>query len=191
MHIWKEPPKKMNTKSIKSIRCLICLTTLIWSSEASAVSPDAFKVYSDPLGRYSLKYPSTMKVQNSNPNEALIYHPEATFRISIAIEKRIKRGPPNVAGFLEAFKKNLKMETAELEILKEGKASNIEGAQAYLSYAFTDKRGIRVVQLCQYYSSENWFLQLIISDKQEGFKNLEPIISEIHKSFRILKPSLE
>jgi hypothetical protein len=181
----------MNIKSTKFIICLTCITLLICSSKILASSPEAFNVYKDPLGRYSLKYPSTMKVQDSNPNEALIFHPDATFRISIAIEKRIKKGPPNVAGFLEAFKKNLKLETRDLEILKEGKSSNIEGAQAYLSYAFTDKRGIRLVQLCQYYASETSFLQLIISDKQEGFKNLEPIIWEIHKSLRILKPTLQ
>ena len=87
--------------------------------------------------------------------------------------------------------RNLKLETKQPEILKEGSSKNIKGAQAYLIYAFTDKRGIRLMQLCQYYATEDRFLQLIITDRIEGFRNLEKIISEIHESFKILKPNLQ
>lgn len=180
---------KTDLKIISSF--LAGILFLMWICVSWAASPEAFKTYKDPLGRYSLKYPSTMKVQDSNPNDVLIYHPQATLRISVAVEERRKKGPPDAAGFMDAFKKNLKMETKELEILKEGKAPQIEGAQGYVSYAFTDKRGMRLVQLCQYYASENWFLQLIISDKQEGFSNIEPVISEIHRSLLINKPSAQ
>ena len=170
---------------------LVGILFLTWTCLSWAASPEAFKTYKDPLGRYSLKYPSTMKVQDSNPDDVLIYHPQATLRISVAVEERRKKGPPDATGFMEAFKKNLKTETKELEILKEGKTPQIKGAQGYVSYAFTDKRGMRLVQLCQYYASEDWFLQLIISDKQEGFSNIEPVISEIHKSLLINKPSVQ
>ena len=157
----------------------------------AAAGSKAFKTYTDPLKRFSIKFPATMKVEESNPDEIRIYHPNATFRINISIENRLKKGPPDTTAFIKAFKPNLKLETKQLEILKEGSSKNIKGAQAYLIYAFTDKRGIRLMQLCQYYATEDRFLQLIITDRIEGFRNLEKIISEIHESFKILKPNLQ
>ncbi len=158
-------------------------------SDASETS--AFKTYTDPSKRFSIKFPSTMKVEEPNPDEIRIYHPNATFRINISIENRLKKGPPDATAFIKAFKQNLKLETKQAEILKEGSSKNIKGAQAYLIYAFTDKRGIRLMQICQYYATEDRFLQLIITDRIEGFRNLEKIISEIHESFKILKPNLK
>ncbi len=157
----------------------------------AAAGSKAFKTYTDPLKRLSIKFPATMKVEEPNPNEIRIYHPNATFRINISIENRLKKGPPDATAFIKAFKQNLKLETKQPEILKEGSSKNIKGAQAYLIYAFTDKRGIRLMQLCQYYATEDRFLQLIITDRIEGFRNLEKIISEIHESFKILKPNLQ
>jgi hypothetical protein len=157
----------------------------------AAAGSKAFKTYTDPLKRFSIKFPATMKVEEPNPDEIRIYHPNATFRINISIENRLKKGPPDATAFIKAFKQNLKLETKQPEILKEGSSKNIKGAQAYLIYAFTDKRGIRLMQLCQYYATEDRFLQLIITDRIEGFRNLEKIITEIHESFKILKPNLQ
>ncbi len=178
---------------ISSIVLSLLLVVSIFPSGNLSAAPNnsAFKTYTDPLKRFSIKFPSTMKVEEPNPDEIRIYHPNATFRINISIENRLKKGPPDATAFIKAFKQNLKLETKQPEILKEGSSKNIKGAQAYLIYAFTDKRGIRLMQLYQYYATEDRFLQLIITDRVEGFKNLEKIISEIHESFKILKPRLQ
>jgi len=178
---------------IATIIAAIFLAVLIFTSGnlSAASNANAFKTFKDPLNRFSIKFPATMKVQDSNPDEIRIYHPNATFRIKISVEKRLKKGPPDATAFINAFKQNLKLETKQPEILKEGRSKTIKGTQAYLICEFTDKRGIRLMQLCQYYSTEDRFLQLIIMDRVEGFKNLEKIISEIHDSFTILKPDLE
>ncbi len=178
---------------IATILAALFQVVLIFPSGNLSAAPNtnAFKTFKDPLNRFSIKFPATMKVEDSNPDEIRIYHPNATFRINITIEKRLKKGPPDATAFINAFKQNLKLETQQPEILKEGRSKTIKGAQAYLICAFTDKRGIRLMQLCQYFATEDRFLQLIIMDKIEGFKNLEKIISEIHDSFTILKPDLK
>ena len=178
---------------ISSIILTLFLVVSIFPSGNLSAAPNisAFKTYTDPLNRFSIKFPATMKVEEPNTDEIRIYHPNATFRINISIENRLKKGPPDATAFIKAFKQNLKLETKQPEILKEGSSKNIKGAQAYLIYAFTDKRGIRLMQLYQYYATEDRFLQLIITDRIEGFKNLEKIISEIHESFKILKQRLQ
>ena len=157
----------------------------------AANNKEAFRNYTDKLKRFSIKIPVTMKVEEIGPDEIRIYHPNATLRINIAIDKRLKKTRPNAAAFFEAFKQNLKLETRQLEVLKEAKLKNLPGEQAYVIYAFTDKRGIRLMQLYQYYATQDRFFQLSITDRIEGFKNLEKIISEIHGSLKILKPDLK
>jgi hypothetical protein len=47
------------------------------------------------------------------------------------------------------------------------------------------------VQLVQYYVTEDRLLQMIISDRPEGFRNLQKVIRQIHQSLRIMKPALK
>ncbi|MGC8657610.1 MAG: hypothetical protein ACP5U1_00905 [Desulfomonilaceae bacterium] len=148
-------------------------------------------VFTDKLKRFSIKIPITMKIQEMSPNEIRIYHPNATLRINIEIDKRLKKDPPNAAAFFRAFKHNLELETRQFKVLKEGRLENLPGEQGYLTYAFTDKRGMRLMQLYQYYATEDRFFQLSITDRLEGFKNLEKLISDIHRSLKILKPDLK
>jgi hypothetical protein len=176
---------------IVAIPALIVVMSLLIAGHVAAQESNAFKIYKDPLGRFSLKFPTTMKVRQISPDEVNIYHPKASFRINISIEKSLKKGKPDAGAFIKAFKQNLKLETKDPKIIKEGEAPGIKGAQAYIIYSYTDKRGIRLTQLCQYYSTESRFLQLIITDRAEGFKNLESVISEIHASLKILKPNLD
>jgi hypothetical protein len=176
---------------IVAIPALIIFVSLLIECHVTAQELNAFRIYKDPLGRFSLKFPITMKVRQISADEVNIYHPKASFRINISIEKSLKKGKPDAAAFIKAFKQNLKLETKDPQIIKEGEAPGIKGAQAFIIYSYTDKRGIRLTQLCQYYSTEGRFLQLIITDRAEGFKNLESVISEIHASLRILKPNLD
>ncbi len=176
---------------IVAIPALIIVMSLLIEGHVAAQESNAFRIYKDPLGRFSLKFPVTMKVRQISADEVNIYHPKASFRINISIEKSLKKGKPDAAAFIKAFKQNLKLETKDPQIIKEGEAPGIKGAEAFIIYSYTDKRGIRLTQLCQYYSTEGRFLQLIITDRAEGFKNLESVISEIHASLRILKPNLD
>jgi len=179
------------TGRLVAIPTLVIVLSLLFQGHVTAQESKAFRIYKDPLGRFSLKFPITMKVREISANEVNIYHPKASFRINVSIEKSLKKGKPDAAAFIKAFKQNLKLETKDPKIIKEGEAPGIKGAQAFIIYSYTDKRGIRLTQLCQYYSTESRFLQLIISDRAEGFKNLESVISEIHASLRILKPNLD
>lgn len=179
------------TGLLVAIPTLVIVLSLLFQGHVTAQESKAFRIYKDPLGRFSLKFPITMKVREISANEVNIYHPKASFRINVSIEKSLKKGKPDAAAFIKAFKQNLKLETKDPQIIKEGSAHGMEGAQAFIIYSYTDKRGIRLTQLCQYYSTESRFLQLIISDRAEGFKNLESVISEIHASLRILKPNLD
>lgn len=181
----------MFKKASHSISPFLLLTVFFLVSSNVLATSNAFVPYKDSLGRFSLDFPGTMQVQAKNPDDVLIFHPNATFRINILIEKRPKKVQPDATAFMNAFKENLKQEAKQSEILKEGRSTSIDGAQAYLIYTFTDKRGIRMMQLCQFYATEDLFLQLIINDRAEGFKNLEQVISRIHESFRILKPDLK
>lgn len=178
---------------ITSIITALILVVLIFLSVALSGAPSdgSFKIFKDKLNRFSIKIPVTMEIHYSNPDEIRIYHPKATFRINISIEKRLKEGKPDATAFMQAFKQNLKLETNQLKILKEGQSSTLPGAQAYLIYSYADKRGIRLMQLYQYYATNDRFFQLFITDRVEGFKNLEKVISDIHGSLKILKPDLK
>ena len=64
---------------------------LIWYAALALVTTNAFATdagytrYKDPLGRFAFDYPSTMQVRTSSPDEAAIFHPSATLRISVFI----------------------------------------------------------------------------------------------------------
>jgi hypothetical protein len=148
------------------------------------------KTYHDAKGRFSIDYPSTMTVDASNPDEIRIFHPSASFRINIDLIKRPKKSSRDAKPFMNAVKGNLKEEFTDVKIIDEGHAAN-DPSQLYLLCSFTDKRGVRLTQLTQVYLAEERILQLIISDKPEGFRNLAGIIDKIRNSLKIMKSSLE
>jgi len=152
---------------------------------------DGFKQYTDAQRRFIFDYPATMNVEASTADQVRIWHPGATLRINVFVEKRTKKAPPDAASWLEAFKSKLQEEMKEVSILEEGKLNSLEGSQGYIICAFKDQRGMMLVQLIQYYVSGERVFQMIISDKPEGFKNLHKVIRRIHESLRIVNPRLK
>jgi hypothetical protein len=154
-------------------------------------APPGFATYIDPSRRFALDYPATMKVQVAGPNEVKFFHPQATFRIYVFIQKRPRKSTAAVEPLLKAFKKKLNEEMKDVSFQGEGKHAKLKGAQRYLICSFTNAKGIRLTQLVQYVVTEDRILQLIVSDRPKGFKNLEKVIRQIHASLRILSPSLK
>ncbi len=166
-----------------SICCII--------SERSFCQEPLYKQYLDPAGRFSFEYPATMKLEAANKDEVKVYHPAASCRISVFIEQR--QGKSNLTAdiLLAVLKKRLQEEMKNVSVLGEGKLAGLKGSQGYIAVSFTDKKGTQLVQLVQYYVSEDRFLQMTISDRPEGFKNLETVIRKIHQSLKILNPKLK
>jgi len=158
---------------------------------ANAAAADGFKQYLDPHGRFFFDYPATMNAESTGADQVKISHPGATLRITVFVEKRPKKAVPDAQGLLEVFKNKLKEDVKDVSVLEEGKLKGLEGSQGYLICFFKDARGIGLVQLIQYYVSEERVLQLIISDRPQGFKNLEKVIRRIHGSLRIVSPNLK
>ncbi len=170
-----------------SVTVSLCLGVLL---AGTSFGEDGFKHYVDPARRFVFDYPQTMSVKNTGPDEVKIYHPNATLRISVFVQDRPKKSAPKaeaVAALLAKLKQDLKSCT----VLEQGKLAGLEGAQGYNIYSFKDHRGLQLVQLVQYYIAEDRVFQMIISDRTEGFKNLEKVIRKIHQSLRILSPSLK
>ncbi|MGB6068042.1 MAG: hypothetical protein WBG50_24815 [Desulfomonilaceae bacterium] len=147
--------------------------------------------YNDPEKRFVFDYPSTMKVLAVSNDEVRIVHPGATLRITVLVEKRRRAVAASSDALLTAFKKTLKEEMKGSAVLEEGKLPGLQGSQGYIVCSFKDLRGIGLVQLVQYYVTEDRVLQMIISDRPEGFRNLEAVIRRIHHSLRILNPKLK
>lgn len=178
-------------------RSLIFVTLLLLGSlqvgilNANAVAPESgFTRYMDPEQRFSFDYPSTMKVRASGNDEVKVTHPGATLRITVLVEKRRQTATASAELLLDAFKKTLKAEMKDAAVLEEGKLAGLEGSQGYIVCSFKDLRGIQLVQLVQYYVTKDRVLQMTISDRPEGFKNLEKVVRKIHQSLRILNPKL-
>lgn len=167
----------------------LCLWILIGTNH-DVLAQEGFKQHVDAHGRFALSYPATMQVEASNPDQVRIFHPKATLRITLVIEKRPRKAVPDVNALFDAFKKKLKEDTTDASILEEGKLTGLEGAQGYLICSFKDGRGARVVQLVQYYLTEDHLLQMIIADRPEGFVNVEKVIRQIHRSLRLVKSKL-
>jgi len=163
-----------------------CLTPLFADP---SFGQSAFKEYTDPGRRFSFEYPATMTVQTSNPDEVKIFHPGATLRITVFIQDRPKKSAPKAEAVTELFEK-LKQEMKDSKVLEQGKLPGLDGAQGYTVFSYRDHRGLELVQLVQYYIAEDKILQMIVSDRTEGFKNLEKVIRKIHASLRILNPKL-
>jgi len=152
---------------------------------------EGFKQYKDPRQRFTFDYPATMQVVAANPDEVKISHPKATLRVTVFVEERPKKAVPTGPALVETIKKNLKDELKGASILEEGTLPGLKGAQGYVICFFKDRRGMELVQLLQYYVVEDRLLQMIISDRPEGFKNLQKVIRQIHQSLRITKPDLK
>ncbi len=130
-----------------------------------------------------------MQVQTTGRNEVKVFHPGATLRITVFVEARKASEKVDVKPFLEALKKKLKDEKTEASILKEGKHLGIEDdSQGYIVCAFKDERGLLWVQLVQCFLTKDRTIQLIISDRAEGFRNLLKVIARVHESFTIATP---
>jgi hypothetical protein len=172
---------------------LIGIMSLVFliAPDMATAAEEGYVHFVDPQRRFALDYPATMKVSVLSADELKISHSGATLRITVSLEKRPDKGPPNAKLLLEALKKKLKEEVKDVSILEEGKAPDMAGAQAYMVCSFKERRGIQLVQLIQYYVSDDLLLRMIISDRPQGFKNLEKVIRKIHNSLKILNPKLK
>ncbi len=150
-----------------------------------------YKQYIDPAGRFSFEYPATMKLETVSNDEVKIYHPAASFRISTFVGQIQGKSKLTADLLLAALKKRLQEEMKNVSVLGEGKLAGLQGSQGYVAVSFTDKKGVGLVQMVQYYVADDRFLQMTISDRPEGFKNLEIVIRKIHQSLKILKPKLK
>jgi hypothetical protein len=171
-----------------SLQVTVLLCPSLNAQTASATGP--YKQYADPAKRFIFEYPSSMKIESNKDDYVKIFHPKATLRISIFLEKRPKKTSPDAQLLLTAFKKRLKEEMKDSSIIEEGKLPGLEGSHGYVICSFSDSKGSKLVQLVQYYVTDERILQMVISDRPEGFKNLKKVIDHVHRSLKILKPKL-
>jgi hypothetical protein len=155
------------------------------AAEKAEPSDHVFARYTDPARRFTLDYPATMKVDASNPNEVRFYHPRASLRINIFLEKRTAKSVPDAKALLGVFVKSMKRGMKDFSVMEEGKLAGLGGSQGFLICTFKDRREIQLVQLVQYYVAKAGLLQLIITDRPEGFRNLLQVIRKIHRSLRV------
>ncbi len=177
----------------RTISGLFALTSVIWCLTGAGIlsfADDGFKTFVDSRGRFSIEYPSTMTVDSRSPDELKFSHPSASLRISLDVIKRPGKSSLNTKTFIETMKKTFQEEFKNSTLIGEGASAN-DPNQFYLIYTFTDKRGIKLTQLTQFFVGKERILQLIISDKPEGFKNLESVITRIRNSMKITNSSLE
>jgi hypothetical protein len=158
---------------------------------AAKGSGSGYKKYEDPRGRFSFQYPATMKVTVVTPDHVKVSHPKATLRINVFVQDRPRKRDPKVGPVLEGLKRGLKQGMKEASVLKEAIVPGTRDRQGYLICSFRDQRGIKHVQLVHYAVSEDRILQMIISDRPRGFKNLEKVIRKIHQSLKIHNPTLK
>jgi hypothetical protein len=171
-----------------------CLALVLWGlldPGRSNAAEAGFALYTDPAKRFTFEYPSSMNVEARNPNEVKISHPGAGLRIMVFVENRPRKTAPSAEAFLAAFRKRLEEEMKEVSILEEGKLPGLAGSQAYIICAFKDKRGLQFVHLVQYYVTQEHILQMIVSERPAGFRNLLDVIRKIHQSLKILSPQLK
>ena len=178
--------------AMRWVTVLCVLVTVGWSVMAHAAADEAaYKQYTDPRRRFLFDYPATMRVKSVGPDDVQIFHPAASFRISVFVEKRAEKPGLTADNLLTALKKELAKQSKDFSVLGEGKLDGVPGSQGYVVVSFLDKRGTQLVQLVQYYVAANRWLQMTISDRPWGFKNLEPVIKRVHQSLRIIDPALK
>lgn len=172
------------------VLCAIALSCVPAIAAQPSGQDGAYKRYADPQRRFAFEYPATMNVQAPNPNEVKIFHPQASFRIAVFVTERQSKAAISAEQLLEALTKRLQEEMQDVSILQRGKLPGLAGSQAYLVVSFKDPKGMQLVQLVQYYVAPDRSLQLTISDRPQGFKNLASVIKRVHHSLRILAPAL-
>lgn len=187
----RTPVKGFSSRSLLSIVIMAACACAILPDNAALCAQQGYKKFVDPSGRYALEYPSTMGYESVNADEVKFIHPEASLRITIVVEPRAQKGTIDEQVLLNSLKKNLSENSQDASIVEEGRLPGIPGNQGYFVCSFKDKRGVKVMQLVQYYVSNDKVLQLIISDRPQGFINVEKVIRRIHRSLRILKPDLK
>jgi hypothetical protein len=167
----------------------LAMTAAVSSSQAARSHPvtrgDVFRTYRDPGGRYSFDYPRTMQVDKPTPNAVRVFHPKATLRIWVFLESRKGTRSTAVKPLIEAFKERLDRQMSDVRILEEGSLFPKQASEGFVICNFTDRRGITLTQLVQYFLTSRTIIQLVISDRPQGFKNLEPVIRRIHRSVRV------
>ncbi len=178
-----------HAQSIAALLVAIVMLILLRPLPINAAEP-GFTQYTDRGRRFIFDYPSTMKVQVSNSDEVKIFHPGATLRITVFVEKRPRSTTAKARDLLAAFNKKLKEEMKDVSIIQEGKLEHLEGSQGYVICSFKNRKGIHLVQLVQYYVTKDRLLQMTVSDLPQGFKNLWKVIDKIHRSLRIINPDL-
>lgn len=184
-------PKRFKKNCFLATFSIVMATCLSLFAFGESLGQEGFKTYVDPHSRFSIDYPSTMIIEAHSPDELNFSHPSASLRMSLDIIRRPnKKASKDVKAFMNAIRHNLKEEFKDVVIISEG-SSKTDPSQLYLLYSFTDKRGMKLTQLTQVYLADERILQLIISDRSEGFKNLDSLIERIHNSLKISKPSLE
>lgn len=187
-----------NDKCLKAfrVRYLLPIIILAVATVTGLVYNDAhaaqegYKKFVDPAGRYVIEYPATMRPEIVGTDEVTFSHPQASLRMKIVLEPRTQKGKIDEQALLNSLKKHLAQGARDASILEEGRLPGVSGHQGYFVCSFKDKRGIKVMQLVQYYVSRDNVLQLIISDRPQGFMNVEKVIRRIHRSLKILKPDL-
>ncbi len=165
---------------------LACLTT-----DPIGASQGGYKSYLDPAGRFAIDYPATMTLKAQGPDWVNIFHPKATLRINVFVEKRPKPRKPDLKPLFTALVKRLSHDMKDVSVLEEGKVPGRIGPQGYAIFSFRNSKNVKLTQLVHYYVTRERTLQLIISDRPEGFKNLEHVIRKVHKSLRIINPALK
>jgi hypothetical protein len=177
--------------AIGVICCLVFCQCALISHARGEKDRAAFTQYRDPAGRFFFSYPATMTVKRMGPDHVKVYHSSAGLRINVFVENRRRRMDPKVAPLLAAFKMRLKQEMKGARILKEGRLRGSDESEGFVLCTFRDKRGIRHVQLVQYVVGSSHIVQMIISDRPEGFRNLSKIILQIQRSLNVVKSRLK
>lgn len=168
-----------------ALAILITVSATAVLAQQARPTERGFTRYTDPAGRFSLDYPATMKVEAARPEEVKIYHPGASLRITIFVERRKNQKVRDADLLLAIFRKRMQEEMKDFSILEEGKLAGLAGSQGYLICSFRDPRGVQLVQVVQYVVSKDRLLQLIVSDRPEGFRNLADVIRKIHRSLHV------
>ncbi|MFZ5866107.1 MAG: hypothetical protein ACOYXY_09525 [Thermodesulfobacteriota bacterium] len=177
------------------VQVLVGLCGCLLSVNAASGADRQYARYPDPQGRFSFSYPATMKVEKPGPDEVKIYHPGATLRINVFVEKRKQKqadkpSTPQVQPLLEALKVRLKQEMTDATVLEEGHLPGPKDRQGYLICYFVDRKATKHVQLVQYFVTERSLLQMVISDHPIGFKNLQEVIRKVHGSLEVKQDKL-
>ncbi len=182
-------------RRIKIVRVFMALAaavcTFLFTALACSAQEGGYKKYVDPRDRFSFDYPASMSCNQITPDDVTFSHPSASLRIAVLVEPRKTEKPLDPQPLLESVKKSLAESAKDAAVLEQGQLPGIPGAQGYLVCTFKDKNGRKVMQLVQYYVAADKMFQMIISDRPQGFLNVEKVIRHIHRSLKIMKPALD